>query len=73
MFLSFHVKIKFFQIGKLYPGCTLELRMNSTVMPVVKIGPGLLEADFAGDIAFYAHTNNGKIAYLLTLGVVSDL
>ena len=45
--------------------------MNSTAMPQVKMAPGQLEAWFAGDIAFYAHTQQGETPYLLTLNVVS--
>ena len=59
------------QIRKKYPGCTVELRMNSTTMPLVKMAPGQLEARFAGDISFYVHIQQGRPLYLLTLNVVS--
>ena len=45
--------------------------MNSTAMPQVNMAPGQLGAWFAGDIAFYAHTQQGETPYLLTLNVVS--
>lgn len=56
-------------VAKKYPGRTVTLRMNSTMVPEVSMAPNLLEARLAGDIALYVDTPSGPAPYLLTLGV----
>lgn len=58
------------QVGAKYPGCMVEMNMNSSTVPIVNMDTDLLESKMAGEIAFYAHTPSGKVPYLLTLSVV---
>ncbi|KAL8601077.1 hypothetical protein ACOMHN_040778 [Nucella lapillus] len=56
-------------VSKKYPGHTVTMRMNSTMVPEVSMSPNRLEAKLEGTITLYVDTPSGPAPYLLTVGV----
>ncbi|CAG5126973.1 unnamed protein product, partial [Candidula unifasciata] len=61
------------EISQAYPNSWVELRVNSSAVPVVTITSQNLTASTWADVQLFAHTPDGNTHYLLTLGVSLSL
>ena len=63
--------VLFHQIGEKYPNSVVEMHMNSTSMPQMKISESGISMSFEGLIDMYANLTDKPLAFLLTLDAVS--
>ncbi|XP_041453976.1 bactericidal permeability-increasing protein-like [Lytechinus variegatus] len=57
------------QINKMYPNMAMQINVNSTKAPVVKVASTGVQAVLVGDFTPYAILPNKTLAYLFTLSV----
>ncbi|CAL1542355.1 unnamed protein product, partial [Lymnaea stagnalis] len=61
------------QIGQKFPNAVVEIHINSTSTPVVKISNASLGLTLKGDLKMVAKIPGGQSAYLLTLNMSLSL